>query len=1029
MNIQQLRKRVLEAGVAVPVVAFLSVGFAAPAYAQDAARQSGAETTQEDLAPTTQENVGDQEIVVTGTLFRRTNTETVSPVTVLSAETLQERGINSVDEAILRISSNNAGSMPNAWNAQGNFAQGASGVSLRGLTTNSTLVLFDGLRNAYYPLADDGTRNFVDLNTIPDALIDRIEILRDGASSLYGADAIAGVVNVIIKKQVTGVHLNASSGISQRGDGAEKRIDLTAGIGDLDDQGFNFYVSGEYQRNDPVYNRGRGYPFNTADFSQICGESIGDPEHGIEAGSETCMINGIRNGIQANGDYYGFGTTTVPFARPGTVNPGADPNDFTQGTTFVPGSRFQMLNPALGCQGLTGITLTPEQLNTSLGATAPANGQVCQQDLVAQYGVLQPLTERAGIASRMTARVTDDLEAYAMFNYYQARVAYENAPNAYRVNIPAGFLNPSANTASLYLPVYVCAAGEDCATAADRQLNPNNPFAAQGQVARIYGMFGDIENSTETLSRSYRAAAGLQGTINDVWQVSFDITGSRVDLKREERGNIYAARLFEAIGRGTYNFMDPSQNTQADRDFIAPPSIHNSTSEMFMAQASVGRDLFELPGGPLQLGVGASIRYEAIDNPSGNPEVEGQPFERYFVLNGTGFTGSRWVRAGYGEIVAPILDQVEVNLSGRYDNYSSGQDNFSPRAAVKITPIPEIALRGSWSKGFRIPSFAEANGLPTTGYITVAAPPESFQALHPGTNYDVSYSLGLTSVGTPDLEPEKSRNITIGAIVQPVSWFSATVDYFNIKKTGVIAGADYSPAIGAYYANNGDCSSVGLTCVAGTPDVNNPDAMPILGRVEYPFQNLNAQKVSGIDFGADARIPLGGGVRLISSVEASYLIKLETEFPDGTTQRYDGTLGPYNITSASGSPKWRGSWQNTLDFGSARLTATAYYTSGYGAEAEDVEGVRGECPSGGSVAFYEDGVTPVECDVDATFNLDLTGSVDVTDRATFYVNVLNVLDEKPAFDPNTYGGVNYNPAWGQSNIMGRYVRVGVRTSF
>jgi iron complex outermembrane receptor protein len=801
-----------------------------------------------------------------------------------------------------------------------------------------------------------------------------------------------------------------------------------AKAGDLDTQGFNFYLTGEYQRNEPYFNRDRGYPFNTSDFSRVCGTSIGDPENGIAAGSPTCMANNISNGIQANGDYYGFQATRVPFARPATVNVGADPNNFTAGSTFVPGSRFQILNPALGCQGLPSVTLTPAQL-TGLGATAPANGIVCQQDSTREFGVLSPLTERAGFGGRMTVRVADDLEVYGMFNYYQARVALTGAPNSYRVNLPAGFLNPPANTASLALPVYVCAAGVNCATAADRRLNPNNPFAAAGQVARIYGTFGDIENSTETLSRSYRASAGIQGTINDVWQVALDVTGSRVDLEREQRGNIYAARLFDAIGTGSYNFLDPSQNTQAQRDFIAPVSIHNSTSELFMAQASVGREVLTLPGGPLQLGVGASIRYEAIDNPSGNPEVAGRPFERYFVLNGTGFTGDRWVRAAYGEINAPILEQLEVNLSGRYDSYSSGQSSFSPRAGVKITPIREIALRGSWSKGFRIPSFAEANGLPTTGYITAAAPPQSFQDMHPGTNYSNSYSVGLTSIGTEDLDPEKSRNLTVGVIFQPISWFSATVDYFNIKKTGVIAGADYSPAIAAYYANNGDCSSVGLTCVAGTPDVNNPDAMPILGRVEYPFQNLNSQKVSGVDVGAEARIPLGGGMRLISSLEASYLINLSTEYADGTTQRYDGTLGPYAITSASGAPKWRGSWQNTLDFGSARLTATAYYTSGYGAEAEDAGGERGVCPSGTSVAFYEDGVTPVQCDVGSTFNLDLTGSIDVSDKMTFYVNVLNVLDKEPTFDPNTYGGVNYNPAWGQSNILGRFFRFGARVNF
>src|SRR5690606_20283641 len=119
-------------------------------------------------------------------------------------------------------------------------------------TVQSTLTIFDGTRMAPYPLADDGHRNFVDLNVIPNSIIERIEVLRDGASSTYGADAVAGVVNVITKKQITGLHLNGSAGISERGDAAEQRFDATWGYGDLNEDGFNFYINGEYQRQDAL---------------------------------------------------------------------------------------------------------------------------------------------------------------------------------------------------------------------------------------------------------------------------------------------------------------------------------------------------------------------------------------------------------------------------------------------------------------------------------------------------------------------------------------------------------------------------------------------------------------------------------------------------------------------------------------------------------------------------------------------------------------------------------------------------------
>jgi iron complex outermembrane receptor protein len=126
---------------------------------------------------------------------------------------------------------------------------------------------------APYPLADDGQRNFVDLNTIQSAIIERIEVLRDGASSTYGADAIAGVVNVITKNEIQGLHIGGSYGVSEDSGGDENRIDLTWGICSLAEQGYNFYVSGEYQKQDPLFARDRDYPFNTQDWTGKCGPS------------------------------------------------------------------------------------------------------------------------------------------------------------------------------------------------------------------------------------------------------------------------------------------------------------------------------------------------------------------------------------------------------------------------------------------------------------------------------------------------------------------------------------------------------------------------------------------------------------------------------------------------------------------------------------------------------------------------------------------------------------------------------------
>ena len=229
-----------------------------------------------------------EEIVVTGSILRRA--ETPSPVTVMNDAWLDERGINTVSEALQRMSANNAGTIVSNWNVGWNFASGATAPALRGLTVQDTLSIVDGQRLAPYPFADDGQRNFVDLSTVPNSIVDRIEVLRDGASSTYGADAIAGVVNVITKKEIQGFHLDGSAGFAQDGGGAEQRFDVSWGHGDLEADGANFYIAAEYQNQDHLDAADRGYPFNTADWTKICGKS------------GSCMHNLEYNGLTAEDD-------------------------------------------------------------------------------------------------------------------------------------------------------------------------------------------------------------------------------------------------------------------------------------------------------------------------------------------------------------------------------------------------------------------------------------------------------------------------------------------------------------------------------------------------------------------------------------------------------------------------------------------------------------------------------------------------------------------------------------------------------
>src|SRR5882757_5893191 len=199
-----------------------------------AATSANAQTAPATAAPADKELT---EIVVTGSLLHRTDIETESPVTTFTAEQIMQSGLTTIADVIRTVSADNSGTIPTAFGL--GFAAGATGVALRGLTVNSTFVLIDGRRAAPYALADDGQRSFVDLNTIPLDSVDRIEVLKDGASSIYGADAIAGVVNVITKKQFQGATVSAEVGKGQHPGGGESRFTATVGTGDLDTDRFN----------------------------------------------------------------------------------------------------------------------------------------------------------------------------------------------------------------------------------------------------------------------------------------------------------------------------------------------------------------------------------------------------------------------------------------------------------------------------------------------------------------------------------------------------------------------------------------------------------------------------------------------------------------------------------------------------------------------------------------------------------------------------------------------------------------------
>jgi iron complex outermembrane receptor protein len=973
--------------------------------AQPANAQTAAAAAQP--APTAAQDPGTDgpDVVVTGSLFRRTNTETPSPVTVLTSDGLAKAGITTATEAIRSISADSAGSIGTGF--QTGFSAGGSAVSLRGLGVSSTLVLVDGLRSANFPINDDGHNAYVDLNSIPFSLVDRIEVLKDGASSTYGADAIGGVVNLKLKKTFTGISGLVEGGVASRGDASHQRAELTLGYGNYAEKGFNIYINGEYQRDGRVTSNSRGFPYNTQDLTPIGGTDNNTADSSLTVNTPTAYVTRVSQTDLNN-----------PFAG-GTA-------------TF---------SPAYTALGLSNCTRGTYTVNT-----AQQQGTGCKYDLTDMYRELQPLQERYSVNGRISVRLSDSIEGYITGSYSRSYVSIHGLPSAIRQTQPFGAApNQATSNPGIVLPVYICSSGTNCSTAADRTLNPNNPFASAfaadpaNGAARVYYLFGDIPAGSDRTNQVYRFAAGLNGSFMGDGNWKIDGVYARDNLSITQHGLLNIAALRQAINTGSYSFVNPQNNSAAVRAALAPDKTTPSFSEMYSLDASVTKSVATLPGGPLQFALGGQVRREKLENNNQNVNLD------TLGLTTASAFGQHTVAAAYFELDAPIANSLDVNVSGRYDHYSEGFSHFSPKVGVKFTPIKQIAFRGTYSQGFRAPTFAESGPRSQYAGFVTTTPPCNFILAHGGSGtlatcsangnpYNNAFSLGRGVAGNPNLEPETSRSFTLGTIIQPTPWLSFTVDYYNVKKSHlIVAGPDIGKAVAAYFAAaNPTAAAAAVAAVGPGYSVNTvdgidplfPTALPRVLIINVPYVNANYAITSGIDFAASANIPLGDGIKFSSRIEVTHVMKYDLHTPGGDVQHYAGTLGPYDLSSGNGTPSWRGNWQNTLEAGPYSLSLTAYYVG----RIKEVSTDQGNLSTDCSANLYKTGNN--FCYVSPFITTDLNFTARVHNDFTFFFNVKNLFDARAPVAPAAYASApNFLTTWHYAGLIGRQFRAGATFKF
>jgi len=892
-----------------------------------------------------------QRVTVTGSNVRRTDTETASPVQVITRAEIEQTGKQTIQEVLRGLTGDNQGSIPGSFT--NGFAAGSSAISLRGLGVNSTLVLINGRRMATYGLADDGSRTFVDLNSIPLEAVDRIDVLKDGASAIYGSDAVGGVVNVILRKDYKGVAIGATAGTSYKGDGTTTRAYINAGTGSLDSDRYNVFASLELSKQKSIMATDRSGYLGTNDLRYM---GYFDSRRGSYAAGF---------GEFADGSGPAFSSTT-PY---GTVRkPG--------------GTQSERIN----------LTACPE--------VNPLTG-VCTYDTIA-FTQLQPETQRINLFTRGTLALGGGTTAFVELGLFNAKTRAIGTPGA--VN-DSGVYNPADPANPLITHTTVLPAG-----------HPDNPTGVNRTLSLLTTDLGGRNgNQDNTLTR---LVTGLTGTWSD-WDYDIGAGYIASRLRDTNRGYVRHSVLQAALDDGSYRINQPSLVPQSLRDAISPALERVATSSVALLDFHASRELMTLPGGPLSLAVGAEYRKEKTNT----PPVPYTDVSDIVGLGYSAFNSSRAVTAVFTELNAPVAKWLELNGAVRYDRYSDYGSSTTPKVGFKLTPLKELAVRGTYSEAFRAPGPTESGKSSSLGFTNIA----------------------VVSVGDPAVKPETSKSYTLGLILAPTASTSATLDYYVVDRRNEIVAADQGPILAGSPASDEALASQRIKGALPNTFIYYDDVGD-LAAVSGPYTNAAKTHTSGIDLDLRQRFDLGAAGKLKAQFNWTHVFNFRRTSADGTVFEYTGTQGPYSLSSAAGTPKDRASFSLTWERGPWTASGSLNYVAGMRGVDHQGESMvdngdgtwstttaEGTYFTDGSQTcgvFYPNGQSaPAGCRIPSFTTFDVFGRYTGLKGWEFDVSVQNLFNRKAPFDPYTYGGVNYNPAYHQAGAVGRFFTFGAKYTF
>jgi len=959
-----VNRALLRSGVASAVLGLAMLS--APAFAQAAADDEA--------------TAG--EILVTGSLISNPNLEAASPVNVTTADEIELQQANVAEEILREI----PGVVPSLGAAVNNGANGSNTVDLRGLGANRNLVLLDGDR-----LVPASFRGSVDLNNIPLALIDRVDVLTGGASTTYGADAISGVVNFVTKRDFAGMEASFSERITEQGDGNALRADLTVGA-NFDDGRGNAVLSLGYQESDPIYQGAR--PYSLFQVSSTSGRASGSSPTSVPAAfafnNQTIPVDGVFGLTQTSQD----GSAIVPFYQGFNFNPY---NIFQ-----TPFKRFNMYGQANYEVSDTVEVYARGLFSKNTVSTIIAPSGVFGEELT--IALNNPFVT-PGI--RSTLCIEGDIAAA---DCVAGSTATVTIPGVYRRTTEVG-----PRISEYVTQIFDYRAGVKVALTDSIKLD----------VAGAYGESENRETRQNYVLRS-RLQQGLNLTPDG--KACTVTTGGCVPL----------------------NIFGPSGSiTQAQADFIRGSSTVLNKASLSQVRALVSGDFgFTVPSAsqPVAFALGAEHReYGAAREPDNFAAVPGE-------LGGAGgavlpLKGGYKVSEVFGELNVPVVSDkpffYDLSVEGgfRYSKYTvdaAGKPKFNAttyKFGGSWSPVEEVKFRASYQRAVRAPNIGELFDAVSTSLDNLTVDPCSGAAVT--TNAVLATAcLGqgapaarvaagsipqpsagqanVTGGGNPFIKPETATTYSFGFVARPsfVSGLSISMDYYNIKVKNAITAATPGDIVadcfnGLTAAKAASAACTGIRRNPTTGALSGPTGT-VFG-LPQPLTNRGLRSTDGVDLSINYKHDIGFA-DLAWSFNGNWT--RSSKFRASPTSYNRDCVGYYSVNCASIQPEYSFSQRTTLDFGDVDLSLLWRYVDGV-----EYEGLASDATLRGVGKLYSGPITGTGPLVGKTYNFnkirayhyfDLSSRFSITDNLGLTLSVMNLTDEQPPVVGNTAGSTAYN---------------------